>query len=352
MHDSSVVMPLAIARARSKNQNSSQPIDLKTSKIYQLIKSQEQKRCASGQQEKVKNRLKDLEDSPSLFTSNRKPKCYSLLIDSYGSEKENLNPKLNSMSKGDKKQSSSKKAGRQPLSERTDLFHAKNTRNVQDNIPNERNEQSHNMLNSNSSYYNFLNEQRPNLFDPFLANDQYSSNEKEIIVETLDEMNEVDEVEMAESSSDLNHHNTPRSSIRVSGTLSEKQLTQSANSNTEFSFTANFKEVYSTQSRTETFGPETTKNDHYQESDSNRATPRLTNVDFKTMYIPTYCDRLYTVEEVCSPDKEGSNGGNMNFKASSSRSPHKSLKIHNINNTSSMRLKTSEVSSFFDIFWV
>ena len=45
-----------------------------------------------------------------------------------------------------------------------------------------------------------------------------------------------------------------------------------------------------------------------------RDTPRYSDLDFRTHYTPGYSERLYTVEEVCSPSKESSTNGELHFR--------------------------------------
>lgn len=328
--DTSIVIPAALSRVRSRNQTQVQPIDLKSSKIFKLVKQQEQKRHASGLTVKDRNRSQHLEDSPSLFTSGKKQKSCTLFLESGELEKENLNPQFNlTAEKKAKHLQYNASAVRRPLADRVDQAQNRNISLYSEN------ETYGQFSTGGGNNYNYLNEPRSGVFDPFMANYCLPNFEKEIIVETLDEMNDLEEVEMSDSSK--NHHNTPRKSLKVSATLSEKKTSQSV----DFSFTTN---MYPIQVPADMFRVgEPAKRDPSSEGDSTKVTPRLTNVDFKTMYMPMYCERLYTVEEVCSPSKEGSTGGDTHFKSFYSRSARKNTRNNNFTNTS-MRMKTSDVS--------
>ena len=56
----------------------------------------------------------------------------------------------------------------------------------------------------------------------------------------------------------------------------------------------------------------------FQGESESKETPRYSDIDFRTHYTPGYSERLYTVEEVCSPSKESSNGGELQFKTMNS----------------------------------
>ena len=304
-------------KSKPKNkQQSLQPIDLNNSKIFQFVKLQEQKRNANNQLKGKENEKPNLhEDSPSLFTSGKKTKSVFSLMNSTELDKENANPNIPSGFSKMRIQQTANKSRREPLSERNLEMSFKKSP-----------EKGYFDYNSRSPLLSPSEGSKKSNFDAFPYKKQEfiqfskkeNDQEKKIIIDYIDEM--VDNQEEEDLiNAEITHHNTPRASLRIKTTMSDRKSASNMDAD----------------------GMQLLRTSHTENYDNANLTPRITNVDFKTLPSRVYCERLYTVEEVCSPSKEGSTrGDHPYFKTLHSRSDN-NLKV---TNSTSLRMRSSDVN--------
>ena len=329
--EGSLVLPVSPSKVKGRVQPVSRPVDLNTSKIFQLVRSQEQKRNA----EKDSTRKRDaVSHYRRLFDSAEKQDCDSVKI-SMEFVKENINPNSTFHSPTQKHGYSAKRAPRRPLSQlnstqplfdsRASISRAQN--NVNACISQGRKNPSFAKRDLEPRYM-------PLNFSEYMTSD--SAQQKEVIIEALEEMGSVDEVEPDVPGISL--HQMPRKSADI-----KKMRTRKCASHSEdLTRTAYFRNGLFAPSlhNHESFKPDGDRS--YTDQDSSKVHFRQCIAEAKHPHTPMHCERLYTVEEVCSPSKEGSTGGDTHFKSFNSRSANKNY-TNNYTNTS-IRMKTSEVA--------